>query len=139
MEFTQNTRKSIDSFPLEEDKKEHVRRALEIHMQRNPEAHMEVKAEKEDIMAGNFQDNSSSQQDNDVARGQDTYQLSVRACPCCLNFLKAKFNMSDKDARKFLGMDSAEYAKQNYSDNSGYSSTNDTGNYSSSKQQPYNQ
>jgi hypothetical protein len=138
MEFTEKTREGIDDYPLEEEKKEHLRRALDIHMQRNPDAHMEVvKDKKEDISVPTQNTVDTVEVSSDK---QDSYHLSVRACPCCLNFLKAKFNMSDGDAKKFLGMDSGTSygSKSEYSGSSGeYNGSGNSG-YSSSNNSSYN-
>lgn len=117
----------IDSIVSEQEKKERIRKALEIHMLDNREKHLarEEKtlfsftqgdpnavigkahgfgeAMEEKKTASIEQQRMEQQQQQWPSAGHKTQAAPVRTCPCCVQFLQNTFHMSDKQANEFIG------------------------------------
>jgi hypothetical protein len=108
----------------DQEKHERIKKALEIHMLQNREAHMKP---QETIMSftqgdpnavvgsahGMTEEKKEKSLEQKQAEEQQLWNqssskqkaLPVRTCPCCVNFLK-NFGLSDKDVAKYTsGLD----------------------------------
>lgn len=118
----------IDSIVSEQEKKERIRKALEIHMLDNREAHMTPpgqtlfsftqgdpnavigkvhgfgQAIEEEKKTKSIEEQRMEQQQQQwQSAGHKTAAAPVRTCPCCVQFLQDTFHMSDKQANEFVG------------------------------------
>ncbi len=117
----------IDSIVSEQEKKERIRKALEIHMLDNREKHMAPEGKTlfsftqgdpnavigkvhgfgeamEDKKTRSIeQQRQEQQQEQWQSSGHKTQGAPVRTCPCCVQFLQNTFHMSDKQANEFVG------------------------------------
>lgn len=152
----------IDSIVSEQEKKERIRKALEIHMLNNREAHMTppdktpYSLKQENSEQGDEIEKEEKQKSIEQQRLEQQLQWQtsdfkipvapVRTCPCCTQFLQNTFHMSDKQANEFVGgatSDTIGYgsnaASESYG-NSGpsgeYNGNSSLGNYSSSNTNP---
>ena len=117
----------IDSIVSEQEKKERIQRALDIHMLDNREAHMAPQGktlfsftqgepnavigkehgfgqamEEEKKTKSIEQQRQEQQQQQWQSSGHKTEGAPVRTCPCCVRFLQDTFHMSDKQANEFV-------------------------------------
>ena len=118
----------IDSIDSEQEKKERIQRALDIHMLDNREAHMAPQgktlfsftqgepnavigkehgfgqAMEEEKKTKSIEEQRQEQQQQQwQSSGHKTAAAPVRTCPCCVQFLQDTFHMSDKQANEFVG------------------------------------
>ncbi len=153
----------IDELVSEQEKKERIKKALEIHMLQNREAHMAPQAQtlfsftqgdpnavigkihQFDQQAGEEPKKTIEQQR--IEQQQQQWQSSeqkhqaapVRTCPCCVQFLQSTFHMSDKQANEFIGGATgspATYGSNAASEN--YGSGAPSGEYSGAPSGNYN-
>ncbi|MBS3158398.1 hypothetical protein J4206_03870 [Candidatus Woesearchaeota archaeon] len=160
MQFAQEPPRDqgIESYVSEEEKKERINRALELHQIENREAHLRpaqqtlfsfTQGNPEAVIGSghSFQksmqgdekqekkmtiEEQRMQQQNELGSGSSSQAqpMQVRSCPCCISFLQHKFGMSEGEAKKFaMGSDSAGVG---YAASSGadYASGGSGGNYS---------
>src|SRR3989338_8501936 len=119
----------IDSIVSEQEKKERIQKALEIHMLQNREAHagppgqtlfsftqgdpnavigkihqfgQAVGIEEEKKKQISIEEQRMQQQQQ-AQPEQKAQPMPVRTCPCCVQFLQSTFHMSDKQANEFVG------------------------------------
>ncbi len=120
---------SIDEMVSEQEKKERIRKSLEIHMLQNREVHMEpqeqkvfsftqgdqnavireihqfgqaIGAEEQPQQKSIEQQRMEQQQQQWQSTEQKHHVAPVRTCPCCIQFLQSTFHMSDKQANEFI-------------------------------------
>lgn len=117
----------IDSIVSEQEKKERIQKALEIHMLDNREAHMVPQGQtlfsftqgdpnavigkahgfgqaiEEEKKTKSIEQQQIEQQQQWQSSGHKTEAVPVRTCPCCVRFLQDTFHMSDKQANEFVG------------------------------------
>ena len=118
----------IDSIVSEQEKKERIQRALDIHMLDNREKHIAPQGqtlfsftqgdpnavigkahgfgqamEEEKKAKSIEQQRQEQQQQQWQSSGHKTAAAPVRTCPCCVQFLQDTFHMSDKQANEFVG------------------------------------
>ncbi len=159
MQFAQEPPRGhgIEGYVSEEEKRESIKRALDLHMIENREAHLrptqqtlfsftqgdpnavigsghsfqkiqqEEKQEKKLTI-----EEQRTQQQNELGSSSSSQSqpMQVRSCPCCISFLQHKFGMSEGEAKKFaMGSDSAGvgYAASSGAD---YAGGGSGGNYS---------
>lgn len=116
----------IDSIVSESEKKERIRKALEIHMLDNREKHMAPEGQTlfsftqgepnavigkahgfgeamEEKKTKSIEEQRIEQQQQQwQSSGHKTQGAPVRTCPCCVQFLQNTFHMSDKQANEFV-------------------------------------
>lgn len=161
MQFAQEPPRDqgIESFVSEEEKRESIKRALDLHMIDNREAHLRPAQQTlfsftqgdpnavigsghsfQKSMQGDEEkqekkltiEEQRMQQQNEIGSGSSSQAqpMQVRSCPCCISFLQHKFGMSEGEAKKFaMGSDSAGVG---YAASSGadYAGGGSSGNYS---------
>src|SRR3989338_6627784 len=161
MQFAQEPPRDqgIESYVSEEEKKERINRALELHQIENREAHLRpaqqtlfsfTQGNPEAVIGygHSFQksmqgdekqekkmtiEEQRMQQQNELGSSSSSQApaMQVRSCPCCISFLQHKFGMSEGEAKKFaMGSDNAGVG---YAASSGadYAGGESGGNYSS--------
>ena len=123
MQFNQN---NLEQRVPEEDTKNHVLKAREIHMLENRETHMLPPNQRmEDIskfgkaFGHEFKEkepleikSSQPKFPQQTQKGKDHFLAPVRKmCECCMRFLTHKFGMSDDKAKAFMADVSRENPK----------------------------
>ena len=119
----------IDNIVSDQEKKERIKRALDIHMLENREKHtspigqtlfsftqgdpnaMIGKQHSLNQAAGSDEEQQKSIEEQRMEQEQQLWQSSgqkqhatpVRTCPCCVQFLQDTFHMSNKEATEFTG------------------------------------
>ncbi|MEK6867985.1 MAG: hypothetical protein AABX98_04130, partial [Nanoarchaeota archaeon] len=119
----------IDEMVSEQEKKERIQKALEIHMLQNREAHAGPPGQTlfsftqgdPNAMIGKIHQfgqamdeegktQKKSIEQQQIEKQQQQWQSEqkhqaapVRTCPCCVQFLQSTFHMSDKQANEFVG------------------------------------
>lgn len=161
MQFAQEppSDQGIESYVSEEEKKERINRALELHQIENREAHlrpaqqtlfsftqgdpnavigsghsfqksMQATEEKQEKKLTIEEQRMQQQNELGNSSSSQAQPMQVRSCPCCISFLQHKFGMSEGEAKKFaMGSDSAGVG---YAASSGadYAGSSGGGNYS---------
>ncbi len=158
MQFAQEQQRDqgIESYVSEEEKKERINRALELHQIENREAHLRpaqqtlfsfTQGDPNAVIGSghSFQQKTEEKQEKKLTIEEQRMQqqnelgsnsssqaqpMQVRSCPCCISFLQHKFGMSEGEAKKFaMGSDSAGvgYAASSGAD---YAGSGSGGNYS---------
>ncbi|MBI2136334.1 hypothetical protein HYU06_04630 [Candidatus Woesearchaeota archaeon] len=146
----------IEGYVSEEEKRESVKRALDLHMIENREVHLrpaqqtlfsftqgdpnavigsghsiqQKSEEKQEKKLTIEEQRTQQQNDFSSSLSSQSQPMQVRSCPCCISFLQHKFGMSEGEAKKFaMGSDSAGvgYAASSGAD---YASGGSSGNYS---------
>ena len=155
----------IDSIVSEQEKKERIQKALEIHMLQNREAHagppgqtlfsftqgdpnavigkihqfgQAVGTEEEKKKQISIEEQRMQQQQQ-AQPEQKAQPMPVRTCPCCVQFLQSTFHMSDKQANEFVG--GATGGSVGYGSNTAsesYGSSGPSGEYSGAPAGDYN-
>ncbi len=141
----------LDDMLTDQEKHKHIRKALEIHMLENREAHMKKEAissftqgnqpnviesshqfdtEEEKKQQKSIEQQQLEQQQQWASSRGNQQGIPVRTCPCCVNFLRGAFGLSDKDTAKYT--DGVENGPVNYQDGSGYSESSSNRTYSES-------
>ncbi|MBI5072497.1 hypothetical protein HZA99_01635 [Candidatus Woesearchaeota archaeon] len=121
---------SIDAMVSDNEKKERIKRALDIHMLNSREKHMQPmgqtlfsftqgdpnamigkqhsigqagESEEEQKQKSIEEQRMEQQQQLWQSSGQKQHGAPVRTCPCCVQFLQDTFHMSNKEATEFTG------------------------------------
>ncbi len=132
MQFNQGSiaPEAIDELVSENEKKERIQKALEIHMLENREAHMKppgqtvfsftqgdpnavigkvhgfgeaIGAFGEEKKQPSIEQQRQEQQKQQWQTEQKHQPTPVRTCPCCVRFLQDTFHMNEKEATTFTG------------------------------------
>lgn len=127
-----NFNEGIDEIVSDNEKKDRIKRALDIHMLENREKHMQPMGKTlfsftqgdPNAVVGkqhsfgeamtNQQEEPQKQKSIEEQRmeqqqqlwqssGQKEHAAPVRTCPCCVQFLQDTFHMSNKEAVEFTG------------------------------------
>lgn len=162
MQFNQHSvvPEGINELVSENEKKERIQKALDIHMLQNREAHMappgqtlfsftqgdpnavigKVHGFGEAIGSSNEEKKQASIEQQRLQQQQEQWQSSghkadaapVRTCPCCVRFLQDTFHMNEKEASSFaMGAESGPVTYGGATASEGYNANSPSGEYSS--------
>lgn len=148
----------IDDLVSESEKKEKIRKALEIHMLQNREAHTQgqslfsftqgnpeavigkihsfaqaVSGEEEQPKQKSIEEQRMQQQQQQWQTEHKAAPAPVRTCPCCVRFLQDTFHMGANEATAFAGSgeSSGTAGYQSNTASEGYGVNAPSGEYSS--------
>jgi hypothetical protein len=127
VQFNQNPiiEEGLDEMLTDQEKHERIKKALEIHMLDNREAHMKPAGEtlfsftqgdpnavvgsahgfakEEKPQQKSIEEQRMEQQEKFNQSSGPQKAAPIRTCPCCINFLKQSFGLSDKEVSKYAG------------------------------------
>lgn len=122
------TNEGIDNLVSDQEKRENIQKALDIHMLQNREAHVQptgttlfsftqgdpnavigtghgfgkaIGSQEEEKSQKSIEQQQIEQQQQWTPSSGHQQNAPVRTCPCCVRFLKDTFGMDDKEATQF--------------------------------------
>ncbi len=120
----------IDTLVSDQEKREKIQKALDIHMLQNRDVHTmpqgqtlfsftqgdphaiigsghafakAIGSQEEEKSQKSIEQQQMEQQQQWIPSSGHQQNAPVRTCPCCVRFLKDTFGMEDKDVNQFIG------------------------------------